>query len=84
MEETGGVLPAGEWPSDHLPLSACLSFEDGEHEHGDPEHPGVGGHKADMSCCRPKGLPSLFEMAEMRKEWLKKQKKKEAEEKEKG
>ncbi|GMI11669.1 hypothetical protein TrLO_g5489 [Triparma laevis f. longispina] len=83
LEETRGVLPTGEWPSDHLPLSACLSFEDGEHAHGDPEHPGGGGHKADMSCCRPKGLPSLFEMAEMRKEWLKKQKKKEAEEKEK-
>ena len=39
-----------------------------------------GGHKSDMSCCRPKGIPSLFEMAEMRKEWQKKKR----EEKEKA
>ena len=49
----------------------------------DPDHPN-GGHKEDMSCCRPKGIFSMFEMAEMRNEWLEKQKLKEKEKEEKS
>ena len=68
-EDAGSVLPSATWPSDHLPLVASLSLPH-DHDGGHTEH-------GDGCGCLPPGALSLFEMADLRKEYRRKLKEKE-------